>query len=438
MSDAGPFDIAVTGEIGQLRHVLVHRPGDEIVKMTHRELDDLLFDDILAPAETLREHGLLTEILASSGAVVHELATLLEDALAQAPDDARLELIHSACELAGALDLVTMLGSWPHVRLARALIAGVDWAELDATPTTLRRLRHALDGTTRALAPVPNLMFMRDPCIVVGDRVIVGCMATLARAREPLLVSFALTHSGLAPAPPLAFLPSGALGSSPHKKLEGGDVLILSPRQIFIGCSQRTSAQTIERLAKDALFPHFPELERVYAVMMPEARTVMHLDTILTQLDERLFLGYAPLATNAAALPLAVLERGKDAVALPSASVMDILRAELGHDTGLVPCGGTEPLHQEREQWTDGANAVALAPGHVMLYARNVHTIAALAEHGFEEFAVHMVEPPERRAELVTAAMRARRAVISFPSGELSRARGGGRCLTMPLARARV
>ncbi len=404
--------------------------------MTQHELEHLLFDDILAPAETLREHGLLTEILERSGATVHDFVPLLERALTRSPAEAKHELLRAVCELGGALELYDRLASWPPARLARALVAGIDWSEVDEPKVTLRRMRQRLEGATRALAPVPNLMFMRDPCFAVGGRIIVGRMATEARAREPRLVSFALSHSGVVSAPELAFLPTGLAHSPPYQRLEGGDVLVLSPRQLLIGCSQRTSAQTIERLAEEALFPLFPELERLYAVLMPEARTVMHLDTVLTQLDERLFLGYAPLCTEAEAMPLARLTRDRGVVALRGASVLDVLKDELGADTALVPCGGSERLHQEREQWTDGANAIALAPGHVMLYARNVHTIAALVEHGFTEVAVHLVQPEEQRAELVRTAMTAPRAVISFPSGELSRARGGARCLTMPLARA--
>ena len=117
------------------------------------------------------------------------------------------------------------------------------------------------------------------------------------------------------------------------------------------------------------------------------------------------------------------------------ATVLDVLRDCIGSDVQLVPCGGDDPLHQLREQWTDGANALCLAPGKIVLYARNVRTIAALQERGFETIALHLVQPPEQRAELMGQGMAAERAVFSFAAGELSRARGGARCLTMPLSR---
>jgi arginine deiminase len=214
-------------------------------------------------------------------------------------------------------------------------------------------------------------------------------------------------------------------------------MLVLSPEVLLIGCSERTTAQTIERLAEESLFPSCPALMRVYVVFMPEQRSVMHLDTVLTQVDRRIFLGHQPLLVGGddRALPVACLERGAAARMLDGASVLDTLREALSDDTVLVPCGGHQALHQEREQWTDGANAVTLAPGRIILYARNAYTIAALAEHGFEEVRLHTAQPSEQREQLILEGMQRERAVFSFSGSELSRARGGGRCLTMPLAR---
>jgi arginine deiminase len=427
--------IRIDSEIGPLELVLVHRPGDEVVRMTQHELDQLLFDDILSPAETVREHGLMVEILERAGATVVDMGGLLERALDRAPPSERAQLVMRACELAGAKEIADLIADWPADRLARALIAGLEWSELDRQPDALWRYRQRFDGARRALPPVPNLMFMRDPCFAVRDRIVVGRMRKEARAREPLLVSFATRFGGVVSEPRLCFEPNEDAKPYHYRRIEGGDVLVLSTEVLFIGCSQRTSAQTIERVVREALFPSFADLARVYAVLIPEARTVMHLDTILTQIDDKLFLGFEPLVVGEQALPLVRLEREKPPAAL-SGSALDVLREELGPGTRLVPCGGSERLHQEREQWTDGANAVCLAPGKIILYARNVHTIHALRDHGFEETAIHQVIPAEQRSELIASAMTRERSVISFPGSELSRARGGGRCLTMPLRRA--
>jgi len=432
------MDIEIASEIGRLRRVLVHRPGPEIVRMTQHDLDRMLFDDILAPDETAIEHELLSEIMQQAGASVLELGDLLRSALVAAPDDAHRSLVERVCELAGVPGVPEALVRWPREDLARGLVEGIYWEELEGVPLSLAHLRaDAISGRRFALPPLPNLMFMRDPCIAIYDRVVMGRMATLARSREPWLVSFALSHAPQAGVQ-LSFVANDADRSRQCRSLEGGDVLVLSPRAVMIGASMRTTAQTIERLAREALFPQHPELQRVYAVMMPEARSVMHLDTILTHVDRDLFLGHEPLLIGAgerAGLTVARLSRDHGVEALPSASVLDVLRDELGASIQLVPCGGDDPLHQEREQWTDGANAVALGPGQIILYARNTHTIRTLAQHGFEEVRLSVVQPPELRRELVAAGLGRPRTIFSFSGSELSRARGGGRCLTMPLLR---
>ncbi len=394
---------------------------------------------VLAPDETATEHDLMTEIMRESGAEVLYLGELLLDAIKAAPDEAREALVERACEQAGAPGVSTRLCEWPAERLARGLVHGVYWSELANLPPTLARLRAGTLAHRRfALPPLPNLMFMRDPCISIYDRVVVGRMATEARAREPWLVSFALARAPKANAP-LCFEGDDSGRSTQYRSLEGGDVLVLSPQAVMIGCSLRTTAQTIQRLGEEALFPLHPSLQRVYAVMMPEARSVMHLDTILTQIDHNLFLGHQPLLDargERAGLSVAQLDRTRGAQSLHGASVLDVLRTELGAEVQLVPCGGNQVLHQEREQWTDGANAVALAPGHIILYARNTHTIRTLKTHGFEEVRLSVVQPPQLRRDLIAEALARPRVVFSFSGSELSRARGGGRCLTMPLQRA--
>ncbi|MEZ4447324.1 MAG: arginine deiminase family protein [Polyangiaceae bacterium] len=424
--------LSVRSETATLRSVVVHRPGDEIARMTQHQLDHLLFDDILSPAAAIAEHDLMSDILRGGGAEVLEIGDLLSDALGRASGRERRQLLTSICAQSGVEGLAEPLLDWPAPKLAEALVQGVSWSALEGAPMTLARLRRELStGDDVALAPVPNLMFMRDPCFALHDRVVVGRMATAARAREPLLVSFAIHHAEAVAARRLLF--EDAQRST--ERIEGGDVMVLSEKVLVVGCSQRTSAATVERLAREAVFDAFSEVERVYAVFMPEQRSIMHLDTIVTQIDERMFLGHQPLVCGESALPVARIERDQPARLVEGASLLDVLDRELG-GVEMVPCGGADPIHQEREQWTDGANAFCLSPGRIILYSRNVHTIEALRAKGFVQVDLSTVLPPEQRAELIAKGMAEPRVVFSFSGSELSRARGGGRCLTMPIRRA--
>ncbi len=432
--------IDVHSEVGQLESVLLHRPGDEIVRMTQHDLDRMLFDDILSAAEAAREHEVMANIIAATGAEVLELEGLLKASLEAAPTAKVEGLVARCCASAGCPSAANVLSAWPAERLAKALIEGVYWRDLEAQQSSLAHVAALLrEADPMALRPLPNLMFLRDPCMTVFDRVVQGRMATPARAREPELVAFALQYSPKVSAA-LSFEPGSSLTEA-YDCIEGGDVLVLKGEVLMIGCSERTLPSTIERLSREALFPSHADLQRVYAVIMPTARSVMHLDTILTQVDRTLFLGHAPLISGTPrkpALPVVRIDRQGPAAIMAKASTFDVLRDEFGRQTKLVPCGGDDPLHQEREQWTDGANAIALGPGGIILYSRNRKTVAALEERGFRELHLPLVEPDDERNERVATAManlENQPTVFTFTGSELSRARGGGRCLSMPLRR---
>ncbi|MCB9673327.1 MAG: hypothetical protein H6734_27945 [Alphaproteobacteria bacterium] len=429
--------VRVFSEVGRLQRVVVHRPGPEIVHMTQYELERVLFDDILAADLAGLEHDLMREILEREGAVVHEITDLLRDALVRAPEEAVADLVDRVCDRATHRRIAPMLMDMERPELGRALVHGLFWSELPKAPMTLARIRQQLTAhDDMALPPVPNLMFTRDPCIPIFDRVAVGRMATDARARESLLVRFALTWANETPTPFL-FETADWDRHRAFRAIEGGDVLVVSERFLLIGCSERTTPQTIERLAHEALFPRYPHLERVYVVLMPAQRSVMHLDTVLTQIDHGLFLGHAPMIERGEEVAVAVLRRDSEPRLLEGRTVLDVLRDELG-TVQLVPCGGTDPLFQRREQWTDGANAVCIAPGHILLYSRNSRTIAALCEdHGFEQVRLSLQSDPKERAERLSRARGQARVVYTFDGSELSRARGGARCMTMPLQRER-
>jgi arginine deiminase len=438
MTDPNPQKVYVDNEVEALRRVVVRRPGAEIERMTQHELERLLFDDILSPTETGREHDIMVEILRGGGAEILELQDLLRRSLETSDSGTREALLGRVCEDEGVIELLPALMKWSDAELARALIEGVYWAELELKGDSLSRVRAlAFEHKKMALGPAPNLMFMRDPCVSVLDKVVRGRMATQARLREAHLVAFAL-RGELGPEG-MIFDADDQHRHRIYRSLEGGDVLVLSPEVMMVGCSERTTAQTIERLATETLFSSTSPLRRVYAVLMPEARSVMHLDTILTQIDRSMFLGHKPLIDRVGngeeALKVVRLTADGPPEELVGASVLDVLREEFGKAVELVPCGGDLRLHQEREQWTDGANAVCVAPGRIILYARNRRTVACLEERGFEEVRVSAAQSADERSERIAAGMKRDRTVFSFSGSELSRARGGGRCLTMPLLR---
>lgn len=428
----------VYNEIGTLGAVLVHTPGQEISRMTQHQLEQLLFDDLLSPSTAHQEHQVFCEVLGTLGAEVLQVSTLLKAALHAAPAEAIVELLRRVAAQECAKEVLPILIELRPDELAAALIQGLRWRALSGAPMTLSRLarRHETDKVW-AVHPLPNLMFMRDPCASLYNRVIKGRMATRARERESLLVHFALRYGYV---PPVDFLFEDEDWNQPrmYRSLEGGDVLVINEQFLLFGISERTHAATVERLVREELFSAFPHLERVYGVMIPADRSMMHLDTLLTQVDHQLFLGHKPTIEDGEQVQVAVLQRGEPARLLEGTTVLDVLRDELGPGTTLVPCGGHERLYQDREQWTDGANAVCIAPGHIVSYARNERTARTLVEeHGFHQVQVAATDPDALRRGRLAEAGQHPRVIYTFTGSELSRARGGSRCMSMPLYRQR-
>jgi len=430
--------ICVDNEYQTLQMVAVHAPGEEIARMRPEDFSKSLFDDLLSPNETMAEHAVLTDLLTDAGAQVVQVHQLLVTAIQKAPAPEREKLISRAAMLAGNQYLGQELLGWKPKDLADALIHGLPWSKVRQSHTSLARLGAQFHcDNDMAFQPMANLMFMRDPCIPALQHLIPSKMAYSARSREPILVPFALrwglgidekqfVHTEHHPDEPANF-----------SSFEGGDFLILSPQVLMVGASQRTSPQAIERIAQ-TMMALYPSLERIYAVLMPENRSMMHLDTLLTQIDERHFLGHMPLITgqgHVTPLPVAVLERNQNPRVVRDCTVHDVLRDEIDPDVRMIACGGDDPIHQAREQWTDGANGLCLAPGHVVLYSRNQRTIRVLEDLGFEEVRLSAVQSRNERRDLVQAAQTKDRVVYSLTGSELSRARGGARCLTMPLRR---
>jgi arginine deiminase len=415
----------VTSEIGRLRRVLVHRPGREIDEMTPSMMERLLFEDILFGDDARLEHHTFRRVLERSGAEVLDAEDLLAEALATA-GGRRFLLAELAGEYGVPRPVVERLEGLAAGELATALLAGL----------------RAPGGRTFDLDPVPNHFFQRDPQTVLGDRVVVAAMATDAREREALLARTIFDHAptlaGAAAelfeidAPPQAAADPGR--AYPYPTLEGGDVLVASPEVILIGISERTNRGGVEQLA-EYLRREETGFRHLILVELPHRRSFMHLDTVFTLIDRGTCLAYAPVIEPAAsgqAPPSSYVHHVDLEAKRVSFEVRLSLRRALdqvGLDLDLVPCGGADLLDQDREQWTDGANAFALAPGVIILYARNHRTLEELARRGWrvldEEAAAAGPEP------LLDAGP----TVVALAGNELSRARGGPRCMTMPLVR---
>jgi arginine deiminase len=415
--------LQVCSEVGRLRRVLVHQPGYEIDWMVPSMMERLLFDDILDGRLARREHENFRFVLAAAGVEILEPQQLLADVLA---DDAAREDVLQALErdYAVAAEVLRELEVMDPEPLAAALVTGLCAPDPEHPDGRLH--------TFYRLPPVPNYFFQRDPQVVIGDRVLIASMATAARGREPLLARTVFAgHPALAGWRDLFRLTAPDVRRAHPPRLEGGDVLIPSPEVILVGISERTDLWGAEALAR-YLRRQETSFRHLIVVELPRKRSYMHLDTVFTFIDHGLCLAYLP----------AIASGGSEAghvnaidLAAPrlTYTVCDSLPqalADVGIEVELVPCGGSRRLiDQQREQWTDGANAFAVAPGVIVLYQRNRATVEELAGRGFRVLAEEDVIAG--RVELLGHG----RTVVTLGGHELSRARGGPRCMTMPLER---
>jgi arginine deiminase len=420
--------IHVNSEIGRLRRVLVHQPGREIDWMVPSMMGSLLFDDILDGNEAREEHDTFRQIFRLAGVEVLDAQDLLADVLADEAVRRRL-LDELEGEYGAPYNLVRRLYELPPAELASDLIEGIR-SPAEAAASASPQLFE--------LNPVPNYFFQRDPQVVLGNQVVISSMATAAREREPLLARTLFEHHpALADRASLFEIdvpPTGAPQHNPnfpYPNLEGGDVLVVSPEIVLVGLSERTNRRGIEVLAEYLRRIQTP-FRHLIMVELPRKRSYMHLDTVFTLIDRNLCLAHLPVilpgGPESAHVYIVDLE-AKELTFTVRPSLLEVL-GELGLELDVVPCGGAgEPIFQEREQWTDGANAFAIAPGLILLYRRNRKTMEELARRGWRVLLEE--EVVAGRHDLLNGGP----AAVSLQCNELSRARGGPRCMTMPLER---
>ncbi len=419
--------LRVRSEIGRLRKVLVHEPGLEVDRMVPAMMEELLFDDILFGDRARDEHGQFRRLLQLLGVEVVEAEDLLAEILDNR--EARAWVFDVVLEHI-ATHTRSRLIEAPSVQLASALVAGM-----------LAEPSHGRVETADLydLAPLPNWCFQRDPQIVLGEGVVFGSMSARARYREALLSRAIFRfHPDLSEAPVLLDPIGSSAGlahptAPPRACLEGGDVLVFSPEVIAVGNSERTNREGIHALSA-ALARREGGPRFLIVVEVPRRRAYMHLDTLVTQVDRDACLLYPPVMLPGGGLEEArVFEvdlHASTQTFLPRADLLSSLGRH-GIDLMPVPCGGEDPVTQHREQWTDGANALALSPGVILLYDRNIGTADALARAGFRVVDAKTLLLGRDELDLADRG----RVCILLPSHEISRARGGPHCLTHPLVR---
>ncbi|SKB44271.1 arginine deiminase [Acetoanaerobium noterae] len=399
----------VYSEIGKLKTVLLHRPGKEIENLTPDLMDRLLFDDIPYLEVARQEHDAFAKILSDNGVEV----LYLEDLAAEAIEDASVKerFVEEYIKEAGILgekkkQLVKelLLNCKTNRELVDKMMEGIRKSELpNYNATSLADM--ADSGYPFVADPMPNLYFTRDPFATIGSGISLNHMRTVTRNRETLFAKYIFENH---PRFKDSNIPRW-FDRDDTTSLEGGDELVLNKEVLAIGISERTDAASIEKMAK-RIFDKDESFKTVLAFHIPNKRAFMHLDTVFTMIDFDKFTIHPEIEGPLTVYAISRGEGNSIKIQKETQELDKVLAKYLEVEkVTLIRCGGGDMIDAAREQWNDGSNTLAIAPGEVVVYSRNHVTNKLLEEAGVK---LHIM-----------------------PSSELSRGRGGPRCMSMPLYR---
>ena len=388
-------------EVGTLRAVILHRPGAELQRLTPRNNDTLLFDGLPWVARAQEEHDAFASLLRSRGVEVLLLADLLTEALKSGA--ARMQGISAAVDsrrlgLPLAQELATYLRTLEAAPLARVLMAGMTFDELPFGESELSLVRRMHHGGDFVIDPLPNLLFTRDSSFWIGARVAITSLSMPARVRETSLTDLIYAHHP-------RFLGVRRAYESRSAPVEGGDVLLLGPGVVAVGVGERTTPAGAEALARTLFDDGLAHT--VLAVPIAQERAQMHLDTVCTMVDVDAVVMYPNIVDSLSAFTIS--RTGSGVKIERAAPFVEAAATAMGIEKLRVIDTGLDPVTAEREQWDDGNNTLALAPGVVVAYERNSETNARLGDSGIE--------------------------VLPISASELGTGRGGPRCMSCPIAR---
>ena len=402
--------IHVKSEIGKLKKVMLHRPGQELEHLVPEDLERLLFDDIPYLKTAKIEHDMFAEIMQGQGVEVVYLEDLTAEVLKNPEKKEQFVREFIAEGGASATKVREQLYEYlmniaDEKELVLKTMSGIRASELNVK-MSCPLVSLVKKESQFLLDPIPNLYFTRDPFACIGNGVSLNYIYSRTRRRETLYGKYILKyHPDFTGKVPFYY------DRTMDFAIEGGDILNLSNKVIAIGISQRTTPEAIELLAQNIFADETSEIETIIALDIPSVRAFMHLDTVCTQVDHDKFTIHPGIMQTLRIFEIKPGDqKGQLKVTESDAMLSDILAKYLELDkVTLIKCGGKDRIASEREQWNDGSNTLCIEPGKVVVYDRNYVTNDILRQYGIE--------------------------VLEMASSELSRGRGGPRCMSMPLER---